>query len=114
MVKGREVSARGDVLGPEFEVDPQGGQYAPADPVLKRIVAEQRQMARTAARRDAGTDRFVEAALGLLRQFVKVGRVRGFKRGLTAAARAGQAAHAVHDEHDNFGVGLFGDEFDER
>ena len=59
-----EVPARRDVAGPEVEVDPQRLQHAPPHRVVERIVAEEAEVPRPAARRDSGPDVADQAAGG--------------------------------------------------
>ena len=69
------------------------------------IVAEQAQMARPAAGRDAGKDGNAAALHADLGQRIEVRLLRRFQLRL-AARRHRQAAQAIGDEHDDFGVVL--------
>ena len=81
----------------------QGLEDAPAELVLERIVAEEGQVGRPAARRDAHHDRIGDAADGAFRQRVEV-RLAG--RLELAPAVGGQAADPVHDQQDDLRIRL--------
>lgn len=49
-VEGAEIAPRRDVVGPEIEIDPERLEHAAADAVAERIVAEQPEVTRAAAR----------------------------------------------------------------
>ena len=72
--------------------------------VLERVVAEQAEMARPAAGRDAGQDRDAQAADLPSTQGVEVRRAGRFQLGLAARLER-QAAQAVgHQQDDLAGV----------
>ena len=83
-VQGAEVAADRDVLRANLKIDAQRFEDAPADPVLERVVAEQAQMPRPAARRVARQHRQTQAADALLGAPVEVRRARGFQLRLAA------------------------------
>ena len=58
-------NAGGHIARPHGKVDTQRFQNPSPDAVLKRVVAEQTQVARTAAGRDAGQDRDAQSAYAL-------------------------------------------------
>jgi hypothetical protein len=53
-VERAEVAADGDVAWPNLEVDPERFQDSATDVELERIIAEQPEVPRSAARCDAG------------------------------------------------------------
>jgi len=96
-----KIAANRDVALLKFEANARGLKRPTADEVLKRIVAEQAQVAWAAAGTDARLDGDTAAANTLLCQCVKMGRGGRFQLG--AAARfLGQSAQAVGHEQDNF------------
>ena len=90
----------------EFEADARGFERAAADDKLERIVSEQGQVARAAARRNTRLDRDAAAADAALGQRVEIGRVGRFEFGRPARLHR-QTAEAIGNEHDNFGI-VFG------
>ena len=87
---------------PQVEVDAQRLEDAAADPVLERVVAEEGEVARPAARRDAEADRHGQAAEAVGGEPVEVHGVRLLQLG-AAGLRIGQPAEAVDDEEDDLG-----------
>ena len=114
VVDGAEVAAGGQVFATKVEVDAEGFEDAAADAVLQRVVAEEGEMAGAAAGRDAVADGHGEAADAVGGEAVEVDGVRLFELG-AAGLGIGQAAEAVDDEEDDFGVVLddeFADDFE--
>ena len=103
-VERAEIAADGDVAVLQFEPDAGGLQRPAADHVFQRIVAEQAQMARPAARRDAGersgccdpsTPRVASAS--------RFG-VRAVSNSVLPPGLHRQAAQAVGHQHDDLRV----------
>jgi hypothetical protein len=79
---------------------------AATDLKFQRVIAEQTEMARPAAGRDAGRDGNHAALRGIFRDLVEVGRRRGFERREIILLLRRDVAEAVeHDEHE-LGFGL--------
>ncbi len=105
-VHGAEVSPRGDVAGPQLEIDPERLEDPAPHRIAERVVAEEPEMPGSAARGDPGSHVAQQPARGARRQPVQGGDVRGFELAL-AGARLGQSAQAVERaEHDLGGGGL--------
>ncbi len=102
-VERAEVGADRHVVGPEFETNAGRFQGATADHILQRIVAEQAQMPRPAAGRDARLDRNAPAQHATAGQRVEVRRLGRFQFGQTARFER-QPAQPVGDEHDNLRI----------
>ena len=92
-------------LRPEFEADAGRFERAAADAILQRIVAEQAQVPRPAARADARLHRNAAAGDAALGQRVEVRRLGRFEFGLAARLER-QAAEAVGHEHHDLRVVL--------
>ena len=91
-------------FGLQIEVDAERLEHPAADLVLDRIVAEQAEMARPAAGRDAGADRDRQAADIVPDQGIEIRGRGGLELG-RAAGLDRQPAEAVGDrEHDLAGV----------
>ena len=99
-VDGAEVAARGDVARPQVELNAERLQHAAADLEANRIVAEEAEVPRPAARRDAGRD-VAEQATGRLRG--ESGQVGHAGRLELRAPRFGarEAAEPVEREKDD-------------
>ncbi len=100
-VERAEVAACGHVARADLEVNAQRLQDAATDAVLQRVVAEQAEMARPAARRDARQHRHTQAAHAVAGAGVEVRRPRRLQLGL-AARLQGQSAQAVGHHQDDF------------
>src|SRR5438132_1182502 len=61
-INGAEIPAGSDVVRAHLKVNAERFENAATDTVLKRIIAEQAQVARAAAGRDAGQNRYAQAA----------------------------------------------------
>ena len=82
---GREVEAGRQVSRLQIETDAEGGENAASDQVGNRIVPEEREVGRPAARGDPGSDRDAQAANRFPGERVKVRpgrRAEGGKPGL--------------------------------
>ncbi len=77
----RQIEASGDVPRLKRESDAQGAQDSPTDHRLDGIVAEQREVPRSAAGRDPVPHRHQHAQGTPARQRVEVGRAGGFQLG---------------------------------
>ena len=104
VVDGAKVGPGGHVLGLQVKVDAQGFQDAPADVIDQGVVAEQGEVRRAAAGRDAVGHRHGEPQLRMGGQGIQVGGVGRLELG-QAIGLAGQAAQPVHDEVDDLGPG---------
>lgn len=87
----------------ELKTDAGGFQHTAADDVFQRIVTEEGQVAGTAAGGDAGLHGNAAAADAALGEGVEIGGAGRFKFGGTAGFHR-QAAEAVGNEEDNFGI----------
>ena len=97
-VERAEIGAGGDVAGLKFEAQAEGFNDAASDLIFQRVVAEQAEVARAAARGDAGRDGD-HAALGAdAGEGVEVRGAGGFERGEEILFRGGDVAQAVEDE----------------
>ena len=105
-VNGAEVGARRHVAALETHTRTERLQHAAADHGLERVVAEERQVAGPAARRDAGRHRLESAEGRCGNDRVQVRRARRLERRLPATHRIRQVAHAVQDEQHDLGRGL--------
>jgi hypothetical protein len=103
VVQGGEVAARSDVARLQLDVEAGRRQGPPAQLVLQGVVAEQPEMPRPRARRDAGPDGLDESYRPLGRQLVEVRRRRLFE--LAASGGVGVPAEAVHHHEHDPGVG---------
>ena len=97
-----EVSPGDEVALLHFDIRTQGFQDAPTEPVAERIVAEEGQVGRPAAGRDAHPDGVGHPAAALLGQPVEIRGPRGFQ---FRPAVLRQAAQPVDDEKDDFRIG---------
>ncbi len=106
-VDGAEVAAHRHVAAAHVQADANRFEHAAPDVVDQRVVAEQREVRRTAARGDAARDRDAQAGAALAGEAVEVGGLGGFQFG-QAAGRHRQAAQSVHDQQQNLAAILFG------
>ncbi len=88
-------------FGPRSETDAQRLQHTTPDLIVHRIVAEEAEVGRAAARLDPRSDRRTEANRAFGRHLVQVGCIGGFKLG-QAAGFHGQATQSIHDQEDDF------------
>ena len=107
-IDGAEVAPRRHLAGRDGDADAQRLQHAPADEVLHRVVAEEAEVARPAARRDARQHRRRQPARAHPREPVQVGRRGRLKLGL-AGVRVRQPAETVGHQHDDLGRRLADD-----
>src|SRR5665213_1697243 len=71
-----------------------------------RIIAEQPEMPRSAARRDSRADRHHAALCAVFGQGVEVGGFGGFERGEIILFPGGNVAQAIQNNQGQFGVGF--------
>ena len=97
-----EVPPRHDRVGRDVETEAQRLEHPPADVHIRRsrLVAEQGEVARSAARRDAGTGRNQPAQRRPGRQPVEVGRPRFVQGGPRLSVRSQVADAVEHKQHD--------------
>ena len=100
-----EVYAGRQVALPEVEADAQGREDAAADLEAEGIVAEEAEVAGTAAGAHPGGDGTREAEVGAGGQGVEVRGARGLELRLAPWLHR-EAAQAVHDEQDYLRVRL--------
>ena len=105
-IERAEVCARGHVAVFQFQSQPQRFNYTAADLEFQGIVAEQTEMTRTAAGRDAGRGGNHAALRGILAQPVEVWRGGGFQRGEKILFPRGNVTEAVEHDQREFGVGF--------
>ncbi len=105
-VERAEVGARGHVAGLQFQAQPQRLDDAAAHLEFQRVVAEQAEMPRPAAGRDAGRGGNHAALRGVFAQRVEVRRGRGFQRRQVKLLRGGDVAEAVEHDQREFGFGF--------
>ena len=89
-------------MGPQFEADTGGFQRPTADLEFQGVVAEQPQMARPRAGRDARQHRNARSAGAAAHQAVEVRSVGRFQFGASARIQR-QPAQAVGHHHHDFG-----------
>ena len=100
-VERAEIGARGHVAVLQFQAQAQRFNHAAAHLKFQRVVAEQPEMPRPAAGRDAGRGGNHAALRGILAQLVEVRRGGGFQRRQIKLLLRGQVAEAVeHDQHE--------------
>ena len=99
-VERAEVAADGDVAFLQLEADAGGLERTAADQVLDRVVAEEAQVARSAAGRDAGKTGMLLPQTPRAGERVEIRRFGGFELG-QAARLLRQAAKSVADVHDD-------------
>jgi hypothetical protein len=97
-----EVPPRRDVARPEVEVDSQGFENTAADRVPERLVAEEPEVSRPAAGRDAGRDVAKQAAGAPPRKGVEMGNAGRLHLG-QPGPRIREAAQPVRREEDDLG-----------
>ncbi len=102
-VQRAKISARGNVIGSQFETNARRLERPAADHVLQRVVTEQRQMSGTAARSDAGLDRNAEARHTAPRKHIEPRRLRRLEFG-QAARLEWQAPQPIGDHHDDLRI----------
>ncbi len=105
-VKRAEVGAGGHVARAEVQAQPERLDDATAYLELERIIAEQGQVARPAAGRDAGRDGKDPALGRVLAERVQVGSAGRFERRKIALVARGQVAQSIQDHQRQFGLGL--------
>ena len=109
-VERAEVRPDGDVAALQMEPQTQGFDHPAADLELQRVVAEQGEVARTAARRNARRDRNHPALRDPAGdEGVEVGRPGGFQGREFALFLRGDVAQTVEHEQDEFRSGLDGE-----
>ena len=101
-IHSAEVAARRHVLRLQVEVDAQRFEHAAADAIPDRVIPEQRQMPRPAARCHAVRHRHRHAADALQRQPVETRDVRLLEFRTTRLVR--QTAEPVDDDEEDLGV----------
>ena len=74
--------------------------------IFDRVVAEEREVAGTAARRDAGRHGDHAALRGVLSNGVEVGRGGRFERRGGIRPTGGKIAEAIEHQQHEFGVGF--------
>ena len=109
VVQGAEVGASGDVARTQFEAQSKGLNDTATDLKLQRVVAEEGEVARAAARRDTGKHGDHPALGGIFGQAVEVWGNGGFERREIALAADGDIADAVENDQGQFGIGLEGE-----
>src|SRR5579871_482868 len=87
-------------------MDAKGFENATADAVLERIEAEQAEVPRPAARRDARQDRDAQTADAFAGAGVEVGRTCRFQLGFAARLQR-QTAQAVGDQQNDLRAVFF-------
>ena len=102
-VDGAEIAACGEVVRAEREIDAGGLQHPAADLDLKWIVAEEAEVARPRAGRDAVPHGYRLPDHAVHGQAVEVEAVSRLKLG--AAARTWQPAEAIEDAQHDLAVG---------
>ena len=102
-IERAEVAANGDILGSDGEVDAQRFQNAATDAVLEWVVAEEREVPRSAARRDARQHGCAETADAVANHGIEVWSRGGFHLGFAARFER-QPAEAVGHEKNDLGV----------
>ena len=108
LIDSTEVAARRHVGWFEREIDPRGLKHPTADVEDKRIVAEEREVSRAAARRDPGRDGNCQPAGAAPGDHIQVRRV-GRLQLRAAGIRVRQAAQPVHHEEQNLCLVLLGE-----
>ena len=106
LVERGEVRPGGHVARGHRKAHAERLEHAAADFVLQRVVAEQRQVRRPAARRDAAADRVGQPAFRLAGELVQAGDVRRLQFG---PALVRHAAEAVGDQQHDLGGILLGE-----
>ena len=101
--EGGEIAAGGHIARLELEVEARRRERAAAELELLRVVAEEAEVARSRARRDAGADRLAEARDPLGREPVEVRRDGLLELG--AVFGIGVATETVHHDEQDLGVG---------
>jgi hypothetical protein len=107
-VERAEVGARRDVAGPQFEAQAQRLDDAAANLEFQRVIAEQAQVSRPAARSDAWRNRDHPSLRRVFRQRIEVGGDRCFQRREIALLARGDVANAVDHDQRQLGGGLQG------
>ena len=97
-VERGEIGAGANVAGLQFHAEAERLDDAASDLKFQRIVAEQAEMSRPAAGRDAGRDGNHAALRGILRDLVEVWRVRRFERREIILFLRRDIAKAVEDD----------------
>ena len=100
-VQRAEVRARRHVTRPQLQTQAQGFNHAAAHLELERIVTEQSQMSRPAARRDARRQRQHPALCAFFGQLVQVRRHRRLQRGHEVLLPRGDVSQAVQHQQDH-------------
>jgi len=102
-VERAEVRPGGDVARLQFQAKAKRLNDASADLDFQRVVAEQPEVAGTAAGRDAVRGGDQPALRRVLGQGVEIGRDRRLERGLVIRGGSGDIAEAVHHQQSHFG-----------
>ena len=105
-VERGEIRAGANVAGLEFHAEAERLDDAAADLKFQRIIAEQAEMARPAAGRDAGRGGNHPALRGIPGEFVEVRRRGGLERRHVILLRRGDVAEAVEDDQRELGFGF--------
>ena len=105
-VQRAKIGAGGDIAGLQLHPQSERLNHAAPDRVFQRIIPEQPQMPRPAARSDARGDRN-HAPLGAdAGQRIEVRGAGRFERRHKILFRGGQIAQTVQHDEDDFGFGL--------
>ena len=110
VIQGGIVASDGYVALVDGHVEPQGLQDAATDLVGQRVVAEEGEVSWPAARGNAVSDGEGEATLAAACHPVQVGRTGSFQLGATFL-RVRQSAETIHDEENDFSLGLLREAF---
>ena len=99
-VNRAEIAAHRHIAGADLQANAGRFQYTAPNLVYQRVVTEQRQVSRTAARRNPARDRDAQPGAAFARQSVQIGRLGGFEFGLSILL-ARQPTETVHHQQQN-------------
>lgn len=105
-IHGAEIAADGDIVGTDWEIDPQSFQDAATNAPFEGIVAKKSQVPGAAPGSDSGEHGGGKATYAIPDQIIKIGGVRAFEFGLATRVHR-KATQAVRHEENNLRTVVF-------